>query len=124
MISSIFTNSTYTVSNSAISNIEKIKDGVALNMVFDFEYDRKVIERCIKEALKVVDDIPGTTNVAYFGVTNINDKGVTYGFGFSASLMKQFEAKTAFYEKVFDLLTKEGIKPFTTDFEVRMKDND
>lgn len=108
---SIVSNSTYTVSNSTITGIEKIKDGVVLRFIFDFDVDRKVIEKCIKKALQVVEEMPGTTNVTYFGIDNIAENGVYFSSFFQAPFTKQYPIKIAFYEKAYDEFKKAGIKP-------------
>ena len=119
--SSIASNSTYTVSNSSISNIEKIKDGVVIKLFFDFNIDKEKIAKCIKSALQVVEEMPGTTNVTYFGIDNITEDGVCYASFFSAPFMKQYGARIAFFEKVYDEFKKAGIKPFNKDLDVKLK---
>ena len=83
--------------------------------------DKKVVEKCIRPALQVVEEMPGTTNVTYFGIDNINEDGVSYVSCFSAPFMKQYGARIAFFEKVYDEFKKAGIKPFSRDLDVKLK---
>lgn len=108
---SIATNSTYTVSNSSISNIEKVKDGVILRFVFDFEVDKKVVDKCLQKACKAVEEMPGTTKVSYYSIDNINEDGVYYTTSFAAHVMKQYGAKIVFYQTAYEEFKKAGIKP-------------
>lgn len=119
---SITTNSTYTVSNSSISNIEKIKDGVVVNFLFDFDTDRKKVDKCLLAACKAVEDEPGSTNVTYFGITNITEKGVNYCVSFSASVMRQFPIKLVLFEKAYEEFKKAKISPsFDQERDVILK---
>lgn len=117
---SITTNSTYTVANNSIQSIEKIKDGVVVNFYFDFETDTKKIDKCITNALKVVEEEPGTKNVYYFGMDLIDQKGVRYSICFSAAVMRQYPIKNKFFAAVYDEFKKAKIAP-SFDEDVMLK---
>lgn len=109
--SSISTNSTYTVSNSSITNIEKIKEGVIISFYFDFETDAKKIDKCLLAVTKAIEEEPGTKNVIYFGMDTIDDKGVRYCLTFSAAVMRQYSIKILAYKKAYEEFNKAKIAP-------------
>lgn len=112
---SIANGSTYTVSNSSISGIEKIKDGCGVFFYFPFDTDRKVIDKCLKVATKTCDEMVGTTNVEYLSITEIDKIGVKYMICFSASPAKQFFIKMGIYQKAYEEFKKAGIAPLFVD---------
>lgn len=112
---SVATGSTYTVSNSTVTNIEKVKNGVALRIYFDFDVDRKKIEKCLKKACQAVEEAPGTRNVGYLGICSIDEQGVCYICAFDTKPMNQFPMKLLFYSVAYDEFKKAHIIPASDD---------
>ena len=108
---SIMTNSTYTVSNSSISSIEKVKDGVVISYLFDFATDKKKIDKALKAACKAVEEAPGSRNVAYYGLDNITEKGVRYTLGFSADTLRQYGLVLIAHQTAYEEFKKAKIAP-------------
>lgn len=75
---SMYTGNTFTVCNSNINAIEKVKDNIIYMITFDFDIDQKKIEKAINIAAKKTDDIRGVKSVEYFGTGDMTEKGVLH----------------------------------------------
>lgn len=109
--SSIATGSTFTVSNSTINNIEKVKEGVNIRIFFDFDTDRNKIEKCLRKACQVIEEAPGTKNVAYWGMDMMEENGIGYTCSFEAKPLNQYGIKILFYTTAYDEFKKAKISP-------------
>lgn len=116
---SLYTDSTYTVCNSTINSIEKIKKQNIIMMMFDFEDDKELIADAFKSTCEIAEPLYGISNCSYWGIVEINEVGVKYAIGFKAN-PKMIEAKCKVYDILYDELKKRGISPSFND-EVKIQ---
>ena len=87
---SVYTNSTYTVNNSLINNIEKIKDMNFIMYSFSFNYDSELIKEAFDKILeRLKAENPNVKQTINVGPINITSKGVDYGLLYSCPAHKQ-----------------------------------
>ena len=118
-LKSITTNSTYTVKNSLMNSVEKIKDLKTILIFFKFDTDKalveksfnKVIERIKKEGYKDLKEID------YIGIVTINDKGVGYVLTYKAPAHKYLPIQSRLYDLCYEEFKKNKITPvFNRDY--------
>lgn len=110
--SSVGTNSTYTVNNSNISAIEKVKDKAAVGFVFDYNDDdvvvNNVLNKVVERAKVEVEDITDLKNA---GIVDINDAGLKYVIAYSCPPLKQAGRKGQLIKICWEEFKKAGIHP-------------
>lgn len=117
---SITTDASYTVSNSNISSIEKVKEEWSINLLFDFDVDKKKVDKCLQAATLVGEKHEGSKAATYYGLTNMTKEGCTYTIGFRAAVDKQFAIKLAIFNTAYDEFKKAKIAP-ATDNDISVK---
>jgi len=76
---SLRTNSTYTVCNSAINSIEKIKDSGIVNYLFSFQTEKTIVDQTMKNiADRMTKESEYVKEIYYDGIAEINTNGVLY----------------------------------------------
>lgn len=75
---SMYTGNTYTVCNSTINSIEKVKDTNMIFLTFDFEDDKKKVDKCFAKAIEETEKLKTVKKVDYFGLGDINSDGLLY----------------------------------------------
>ena len=120
---SIYTNSTYTVNNSLINNIEKIKDFRVEGVAFDYDVDRKKIDKVMNNVVKYVEkNAKSLKSITYLGVIMLNDTGATFAIGYSSPAHKFLPIKMMILNTIYDECKKAGISPSSSsDLVVRTK---
>lgn len=108
---SMATGNTYTVCNSTISSIEKVKVGVVIRMNFDFEDDKKIIDKCFTKAADAVKDMKYFKGFDYIGIVDMNEKGCAYVAVIHCPAHKSFDFKVAYLSELYKLMHKYGIEP-------------
>lgn len=112
---SFLTGNTYTVCNSSINTIEKIKDISNVIITFDFEDDKKKIDKCFNNAYKAIEKEKYLKGFSYLGLIDINNQGIVYLANIISPAHKiwpiRFKYLTAFYEEC----KKENIAPNFSD---------
>lgn len=81
---SMYTGSTFTVCNSNISSIEKIKNRNILMVTFDWDIDKEVIDECFENARAKALEKDFITQIDYFGLMDMTDRGMIYVAGITA----------------------------------------
>jgi len=110
----LMTNSSYTVNNSCITSIEKVKDGRALLIPFDMSDDKKKIDKAFNNAVVKLEADKDISNVGYFGMIEINDKGVIYALAFNANA-RDVLANARVYKILYEEFAKVKLAPNTYD---------
>ena len=110
---SIKTSSTYTVCNSQITSIEKVKDGKSISVIFPFETDKAVIEKCFNKAIEKTTEIHGKNvkKLTYIGPIGLTDGGIRYGADLTAPAHKSEAITITMYQNLIDECKANGIKP-------------
>ena len=102
---SINTNSTYTVCNSLITSIEKVKDRHIITYYFPFETEKARIDECMDYIAKRCDAESEHINLIYYdGIAAITQEGVSYQLKYSCPAHK--------YEEVGDLVAGVAYEEF------------
>ena len=116
---SLFTNSTYTVCNSCINSIEKVKDVQLLNLNFDISDDQKIIDKCFLNAVKKLEKDDEFWDIHYIGFTFFNQNGGSYTLMYKTNPKNIFASAKA-NRYVYDELAKAHISP-NTDYAIKVK---
>ena len=114
-----FTNSTYTVNNSNITAIEKIKGGQAIFITFEYSDPKDQIDMVFNNTIARLKDDETIRNVGYLGVVELTDGGVKYALTFEAPA-RDVAASARIYAAIYDELAKIKLAPNTND-GVRIK---
>ena len=111
---SMYTGDTYTICNSTISSIEKIKDSCILMMTFDFEDDKKLVDKCFNNAIEKVKVNKKIKKVDYYGLMDLNQEGLVYVANIHAG--RDFlEGRGIFVQALYEQFQKYGIAPSFQD---------
>ncbi len=109
---SISTGSTYTVCNSTITSIEKVKDSKGLSFTFDYDVDRKKIEEACNTAIeRARAECKRIRSAGFSGMYDISEKGVSYYVYFTCAAHKKSEARKAMLVNLYDEFKKAGLSP-------------
>lgn len=109
---SIATGSTYTVCNSTINSIEKIKDSKGISLTFDFNVDRNKVEEICNAAIeRAKDECKRIRSAGFSGIVDITREGVTYYVYFNCAAHKKGEARKAMLVNLYDEFKSSGITP-------------
>lgn len=118
--SSLGTNATYTVSNSTVYSIEKVKEVFGIKYIFDYEVDKKIVNKCLDKVAKEIDKMDGVKKAENLGITAINESGVVYTFVYYSSPKHYFAVNRAVADMAYDEFKKHGITPsFDEDSNVK-----
>lgn len=116
---SITTNSTYTVNNSLISSIEKIKDTRAKLFRFRFDENRKKIDKAFNNIVeRMKDESKNVKEIQYFGVVDMNYEGVDYALMFKCPAHKYMPTLNLLMNVAYDEFKKAGVMPDQNSFSV------
>jgi len=119
------TGSTYTVSNSSINSIEKIKKNTSISFYFDFDVDRKQVDEALEAVTKTMKETKGCESATYYSLIAILDRGVRYLIGFSANPQAQDDVKIAAYQKAYTEFKAREIAPlFDGDRDIVISDKE
>lgn len=115
---SLMSNSTYTVNNSLINSIEKIKDNKACVFRFRFNTDYDLINKALAQ---VVEDMKDNTDylksISSLGLIDIDDNSVRYAIAYSAPAHKYLPIRMEIFQRAYKEFKKLGISPvFNEDF--------
>ena len=116
---SIRSNSTYTVNNSLINNIEKIKDVRAKVFRFRFDENRKKIDKAFNNICEIMkEENSALKEITYLGVVEITHEGVDYGLMFKCPAHKYMIILNKLMNVAYDQFNKVGIMPDQNSFSV------
>ena len=116
---SVYTNSTYTVCNSQINAIEKIKDVRFKTFRFRFDDDKKKIDKAFKKvAERMKDECKYVKDAIYLGPIDITYEGVEFGLLYKCPAHKNLEISMKMIEFAFDEFKKAGVMPDQNSFSI------
>lgn len=116
---SILSNSTYTVNNSLINNIEKIKDTRAKIFRFRFDENRKKIDKAFNKIVeRMKSECEFIKDCIFLGVVDMNYEGVDYGIMFKCPAHKYLPTIGKLVNVAYEEFTKAGIMPDQNSFSV------
>ena len=114
---SLYTGNTFTVCNSTINSIEKVKRNSMVMMYFDFATPKKLVDECFEIACAKTTELDFCTRVDNFGLGDISDTGVL----FIAKIVceehpnKILMARAVFMQSIVEECSKRGISPNFND---------
>ena len=109
---SIASGSTYTVCNSTITSIEKIKDSKGFAFTFDINVDRNKVEEVCNTAIeRAKAECKRIRSAGFYGIVDITKEGVTYYVYYICAAHKKSEAKMAMLKNLYDEFKSSGIIP-------------
>lgn len=117
---SLLSNNTFTVCNSTITSVEKVKDGYPIRLTFDFDTNREKIEKCFAKAGESIKDETYLKDIEYYGLIDITDNGVVYMSRIIAPGHKAYDIKLKYLSTLYDELRKAKLSPSFSD-EVKVK---
>ncbi|MBQ6559941.1 MAG: mechanosensitive ion channel [Erysipelotrichaceae bacterium] len=109
---SIGSNSTYTVNNSVITSIEKIKDQFFLSYYFEFETPREKIDEAMnKIAERSKAEVKNLKKINYNGIVSIDENGVLYSLMINCPAHKAGAVRIQTTQIVYEELKAHKLRP-------------
>ena len=108
---SMATDSTYTVCNSQIRSIEKIKDSKSISVLFPFATDRKEIEKVFDNVIENVKGTKNLKNITYAGVREFTLQGVIHRLNYTCPAHKNTAVRGIIMTAIYDECKNAGITP-------------
>ncbi|MBR5340566.1 MAG: mechanosensitive ion channel [Erysipelotrichaceae bacterium] len=109
---SILTRSTYTVCNSQITAIEKIKDYKYIDFAFPFDTKKETVEECMESICERMRNECEHIKIIYYdGISKINETGVLYELKYSCPAHKGEETSDKLSEVAYEEMHKYKIAP-------------
>ena len=119
---SIFTGNTYTVCNSSITSIEKIKDIKILSLEFNFDKDAKKINKAFDKTVERGKNIENIKEISNLGLIYFGRQGTVYGILYKCPAHKDLIARMQLTKILHEEVTKVGVKPvFDGDLDVSIE---
>ncbi|MBR2788695.1 MAG: mechanosensitive ion channel family protein [Erysipelotrichaceae bacterium] len=119
---SIFTGSTYTVCNSSITSIEKIKDIKVLTLEFNFDKDSKKINKAFDKTAERGKNIENIKEIKNLGLITFGRQGAVYGILYRCPAHKDLFARMELVKILHEEVMKSGVKPvFEGDVDVSIE---
>lgn len=116
---SMYTGNTFTVCNSNINAIEKIKDSCLVLMTFDMEDDKETVDTCFKNAIEKCKDVNFIKKIDYYGLSDLNQEGLIYIANINSG-HKFLQAKAAFTQALYEEFIEHDIAPsFQDEHKIR-----
>lgn len=116
---SMYSGNTYTVCNSIINSIEKVKNSNMVFITFDFEDDPKIVEKCYQKAVEITKKEDYVKDVNHFGLVDISDNGILYATKLIAG-HDILKARSVFLKTLYYECLKYDVAPSFSD-EVKVK---
>ncbi len=109
---SLRTNSTYTVCNSQITSIEKIKDSGIITYMFSFDIDKKTVDKVLtKVAERMMKESRHVKEIYYIGIAQIASEGVKYEIKYYCPAHKSEEVREMIASISYEEFKKAKIAP-------------
>ena len=108
--SSMYTGNTFTVCNSMISAIEKVKNNSLLLLSFNYDDDKDVVDECFHAAIEESLKVPYIDNIEYYGMVDLNKDGFTFIAKIIAG-HRVLEAKGVLVSNLYYEFKKHNIAP-------------
>ena len=109
---SLKTNSTYTVCNSQIRSIEKIKDRHIATYLFPYEREKEAVDAVMQKiADRMKEECKHIKAIRYDGICAIEPTGVTYEIKYTCSAHKTEAVKDMLAAISYEEFKKSGVAP-------------
>ncbi len=109
---SLASNSTYTVNNSVITSIEKIKDQTFLTYNFDFDTPREQIDACMEKVTeRAKAEVKNLKKITYCGLGSISEDGLSYSLLINCPAHKAGGVRSQITEIVYQELKAHDLRP-------------
>ena len=109
---SVISNSTYTVHNSVITSIEKIKDQFFLSYYFEFETKREKIDEAMSRVCeRAKDEVKYLKKIGYNGIVSIDENGVLYSLVLNCPAHKAGLIRIQVTQIVYEELKAHKLRP-------------
>ena len=119
---SIFTGSTYTVCNSTITSIEKIKDIKVLTLEFNFDVDADTINAAYDRTVEKGKNIENIKEIQNLGLIYFGKQGPIYGILYKCPAHKDLFARMELTKILYKEVIASGTKPvFEGDVDVSIQ---
>lgn len=116
---SILTNSTYTVCNSSINSIEKIKDTRFKSFRFKFDEERAIVDKAFENIAKVMkEDCKDLKDIKYLGPIDMTYEGVEFAILYFCPAHKNLDIYMHLIDVAYNEFKKAGIMPDQNSFSV------
>lgn len=111
-LQSVLTNSTYTVNNSLMTSVEKIKDGRMQLFCINYDVDRETVKKCLEEICEVLKkETSYAKDARYEGIQEFSDKGVMYAIKYRCPAHKSEQVKGKLMDISYDKFKEYNIRP-------------
>ena len=121
----ILMNTTYTVANSNITQIEKIKETCVFKMCFDFDTDKDKVKELFDNLVPLANDLYGVREAVNVGPLFITPEGVTFGLMYKANPRLFPDANVTITGYAYQEAKRLGISPASnSDFTIHMADDE
>lgn len=109
---SLKTNSTYTVCNSQIHSIEKIKDRHIATYLFPYDRDKEAIDAVMEKiAERMKEECKHIKTIRYDGICSIELTGVIYEIKYTCSAHKSEQVQDMLAAISYEEFKRSGISP-------------
>ncbi len=111
-LQSIQTNSTYTVNNSLMTSVEKIKDSRVQQFLFGFDVDRHEVSDCLEEICTALKkETSYAKDARYEGIQEISDRGVVYVIKYRCPAHRSELVRSKLMDISYDKFKEHGLLP-------------
>lgn len=107
----LLSGSTYTVANSNITQIEKVKENAAYIIEFDFNTDEALIKEALTNAIPRINDIYGVREASYAGPVFITKSGIKFGIPYKVSPRLISASELQIAKICYEEMKKVGVAP-------------
>lgn len=107
----LLSGSTYTVANSNITQIEKVKENAAYIIEFDYNTDEALIEKALTNAVPYINDLYGVRDAAYIGPAFITRNGIKFGISYKVSPRLISSSEIQIAKICYKEMKKVGVAP-------------
>jgi small conductance mechanosensitive channel len=109
---SMATNSTYTINNSVITSIEKIKDQFFLTYRFEWETPKEKIDAAMEKICeRAREEVKNLKKISYGGISQIDENGVAYSLMLNSPAHKAAFVGIQVTQIVFEELKAHKLRP-------------
>lgn len=111
-LQSVQTNSTYTVNNSLMTSVEKIKDSRMQLFCMDYDIDRETVKKCLEEVCEALKkETSYAKDARYEGIQEFSDKGVMYAIKYRCPAHRSELVRAKLMDIAFDKFKEYKIRP-------------
>ena len=111
---SMYSGNTFTVCNSTINSIEKVKDINMVFLTFDFEDKMETVYKCFENAIKEAKKEKYIKDIEFYGLGDINNEGLLYIAKIHAG-HQILQARGVLMRELYKQFVKYDVAPSFTD---------